>query len=85
MKDETDGNGLRLRPAKEWAALPRLTLWKKDVAAMLGLTVRTLERMIASCEIPAPDLRLRGRCAWRPATIQEWVEKGCPCAGRNLS
>ncbi|MBI4563842.1 MAG: hypothetical protein HY716_04010 [Planctomycetes bacterium] len=66
------------------AALPRLLLWKKDVASMLGIGGRTLERMISAGEIPSPDRRLRGRPAWLAATIREWVENGCPGAFRNI-
>ncbi len=59
-------------------ALPRLLLWKRDLAAMLGRGGRTLERMISRGEIPPPDRRLRGRPAWLPATIEGWIERGCP-------
>lgn len=62
--------------------LPRLLLWKRDVAAMLGVGLRTLERMISGGEIPPPECRLRGRPAWRTATIQEWTANGCPAVKR---
>jgi len=58
--------------------VPRLLLWKRDVAAMLGMGGRTLERMISRGQIPPPDRRLRGRPAWLPETIKAWVEQGCP-------
>ena len=58
-------------PARQ--GLPRLFLWKRDVAAMLGVSLRTLERMISTGEIPAPDRRLRGRPAWMAATIYGWA------------
>jgi hypothetical protein len=56
------------------AALPRLFLWKRDLCAILGVGIRTLERMISSGEVPAPDRRLRGRPAWLSRTIYEWAE-----------
>jgi predicted DNA-binding transcriptional regulator AlpA len=60
------------------APLPRLVLWKRDVCQVLGVGTRTLERMISSGEVPAPDRRLRGRPAWLARTIHEWAERGCP-------
>ncbi|MBI2900478.1 MAG: hypothetical protein HYY17_09840 [Planctomycetes bacterium] len=62
------------------ASLPRLLLWKRDLCIMLGVKLRTLERMISAGEVPAPDRRLRGRPAWLAATIHEWAERGCPAA-----
>ena len=37
--------------------LPRLFLWKRDLCGMLGVGLRTLERMISAGEIPAADRR----------------------------
>lgn len=65
-------------------ALPRLLLWKRDLCQMLGVGLRTLDRMISAGEIPAPNRRLRGRPAWLAATIHEWAEKGCSGVERNL-
>lgn len=62
--------------------LPRLLLWKSDLCAMLGVRIRTLDRMISAGEIPVPDRRLRGRPAWLAATIHEWAAKGCPNSTR---
>lgn len=70
------------RKAEFRAELPRLILWKHDVAEMLGVGLRTLERMISKGEIPVPDCRLRGRPAWRTATIQEWAANGCSAVRR---
>ena len=62
---------------------PRLLLWKRDLCAMLGVKVRTLERMISAGEIPAPDRHLRGRPAWLAATVQEWAANKCPAVMRK--
>lgn len=64
--------------AMQQDGLPRLVLWKKDLSAMLGVGLRTLERMISAGEIPAPDRRLRGRPAWCAATIYQWAAEKCP-------
>jgi predicted DNA-binding transcriptional regulator AlpA len=64
------------RPPADPARLPRLLFWKKDLCQMLGVSLRTLERMISSGEIPPPNRRLRGRPAWLSATIHEWAASG---------
>lgn len=64
------------------SGLPRLILWKRDIAEMLGVGMRTLERMIARGEVPAPDRRLRGRPAWLTETIHGWAANGCPAVRR---
>ena len=71
-------NGVTTPPA-----LPRLFLWKRDLCGMFGVGLRTLERMISSGEIPAPDRRLRGRPAWLARTIHEWAE-GITRDGQNV-
>ena len=65
------------------SGLARLILWKRDLAWMLGVKLRTLERMISTGEIPPPNRRLRGRPAWLIGTIYEWANGGCPVIGAN--
>lgn len=74
--DAEKPNGSAIK-ATEGAALPRLVYWKADLCAMLGVKLRTLERMISAGEIPAPDRRLRGRPCWLRATIEAWAAAGC--------
>ena len=62
----------------------RLVLWKFDVARLLGVTVRSVDRMISAGDMPSPEIHIRGRRAWKAKTIQEWVDAGCPrhpCGG----
>lgn len=61
--------------------LPRLILWKRDLCQILGVGLRTLERMISAGEIPPPNRRMRGRPTWLAASINEWAENGCPNCG----
>ena len=56
----------------------RLVLWKSDVAGRLGLSVRTVDRMLCMCELPFPDVEIRGRKGWKASTIETWVDSGCP-------
>ncbi|MFH1022394.1 MAG: hypothetical protein V1809_03310 [Planctomycetota bacterium] len=57
---------------------PRMLYWKRDLMERLGVSRRTLERMISTGEIPRPEIRLRGRGAWRTDTITDWIADGCP-------
>ncbi len=65
--------------------LPRLFLWKRDLCGMLGVGLRTLERMISAGEVPAPDRRLRGRPTWLARTIYDWADRCNPGVGREAS
>mgnify|MGYP000903576734 CR=1 FL=1 len=52
-------------------------LSRKDVADRLGISTRTVSRMVADGRLPAPDFRLPGRCGglrWQSATFEEWVK-----------
>ena len=91
LSAKADGEASFGRPASHprfgptQALLPRLLLWKKDLCQMLGVSLRTLERMISSGEIPPPNRRLRGRPAWLAAMIHEWAASGCPVSNRQAS
>jgi len=56
----------------------RVILWMEDLNLMLGRSKSTIERMIKSGRMPSPDFYLNGRRAWKPKTILEWVDAGCP-------
>ena len=52
---------------------PPKLLWNiKEVAAALGVGVRTIWNLLNKREIPKP-IRLRRRVCWRVADINEWV------------
>lgn len=52
-------------------------LWGiSDVAALLGIDRRTVERLRSAGRFPQPDIKVGKRVLWRPATIREWVAKG---------
>ncbi|GMU34161.1 MAG: hypothetical protein AMXMBFR20_20330 [Planctomycetia bacterium] len=49
----------------------------KDVARLLNVSVRHIERLDASGRIPAP--KRVGRCKrWLSDDIQNWMIEGCP-------
>ncbi len=58
----------------------RLVLWRRDLVSLLGISQRTLSRMMSNGDIPAPDVDIRGRRGWKAQTITAWQESGCPRA-----
>jgi excisionase family DNA binding protein len=51
-------------------------LWSlDDLAALLGLSRRMLERMLSAGRLVGPDIRCGRRCLWRPSTIHAWIEQ----------
>lgn len=47
-----------------------------DIASILNVCQRTLERMIAGGEFPRSDLRIGKLPRWSRATVSEWIAKG---------
>lgn len=52
-------------------------LTAEEVAAMLGVSERTLWRLLSAGKIPQP-VRIGRNTRWRVAEIRDWIEKGCP-------
>ncbi|MGB2819475.1 MAG: helix-turn-helix domain-containing protein [Phycisphaerae bacterium] len=50
-----------------------------DVARMLNCSARTVYRLTDSGRMPRPA-RLRALVRWPKATIERWIEEGCPKA-----
>ena len=48
-----------------------------DVAAMLGVSRRTVWRLADAGKLP-PPLRIGGSLRWRLADVQQWIANGCP-------
>lgn len=61
------------------AALPvePLLIPPCEVAHLLGISVRTLWRLLAAGEVPEP-VRLRKAVRWRRSDIEAWLVAGCP-------
>lgn len=50
-------------------------LWRKgDLVVRLGLSERTLDRMISARKFPRPDKRLGRLVFWRPETVRSWCD-----------
>jgi len=45
-----------------------------DIAAVLGVTRRSVERLRSSGSLPKPDLRIGRNLRWRPDTVRTWLD-----------
>lgn len=55
-----------------------MLLSAEDLAGELRVSVRSIRRMDATGELPAP-IRLSSRAVrWRRAELRAWIEAGCP-------
>ena len=50
---------------------------KSTLAALLNTSIRTIDRLNSSGQIPAP-LRIGARPRWRREEILAWIQAGCP-------
>jgi predicted DNA-binding transcriptional regulator AlpA len=51
-------------------------LRKPSVANVIGVGVRTLERMVSAREFPSADIKMGPRLLlWRAATVQSWIDE----------
>ncbi len=51
----------------------RHLLKKPEVAEVLGIGLRTLERMVASGGFPKADKHIGRMPRWRPETVETWI------------
>jgi excisionase family DNA binding protein len=54
-----------------------LLLTVEDVSRLLGVSVRSVWRMVRTGQCPEP-LRVRGSTRWRRGELEKWVAAGCP-------
>jgi excisionase family DNA binding protein len=52
-------------------------LTAEEVAAMLGVSERTLWRLLSAGKLPKP-VRFGRNTRWREAEVKAWIERGCP-------
>jgi prophage regulatory protein len=57
-----------------------LLLAAEEVAAMLGVSERTLWRLLSAGKVPKP-VRFGRNTRWRVDEVKEWIDRGCPVAG----
>jgi excisionase family DNA binding protein len=49
----------------------------EEVAEMLGVSERTLWRLLSAGKLPNP-IRFGRSTRWKSEDIQGWIDKGCP-------
>jgi excisionase family DNA binding protein len=49
----------------------------EEVATMLGVSERTLWRLLSAGKLPEP-VRIGRNTRWRAAEVRDWIEQGCP-------
>ena len=54
-----------------------------EVARLLGISKRTLWRLLSAGKLPAP-VRLGNNVRWRLDEVQQWISQGCPSAPSDL-
>jgi predicted DNA-binding transcriptional regulator AlpA len=72
---ELDNDSMK-RPDQQPAATPlgqdRL-LRPAQIAPILGISLSTFERMLASGKFPPPEIRIGRATSWRASTVQNWI------------
>ena len=53
----------------------RLTYRINELASMLGVSVKTLDRMRRAGEFPPPDQHAGRVLLWRVGTVESWLER----------
>lgn len=56
---------------------PAVLIPAEVFASMLGVSERTLWRLLSAGKVPEP-LRIGRNARWRAAEVREWIERGCP-------
>lgn len=52
-------------------------LTAERLAALLGISTRTLWRLRSAGRLPRP-IKLGGSVRWRGDVVRRWIERGCP-------
>lgn len=59
------------------AAHESLLITADEVATMIGISTRTLWRLLSAGKLPTP-VRIGGSTRWQRDAIREWIRSGCP-------
>ena len=54
----------------------RLVYRLDELAELLGVSRRTIERERSAGRFPKPDLQIGKAPLWKPTTIQGWIDRG---------
>jgi predicted DNA-binding transcriptional regulator AlpA len=64
-------------PAAGRPAIEPLLVSRRQLAALLAVSLASLDRLAAADRLPRP-LRLAGSVRWRLEEVRAWVEAACP-------
>lgn len=74
----------RPEPALETRPVPAVQLiTTEELAEILGMSKRTIWRLLSAGQIPQP-VRIGRSTRWRRDEVQRWIDSGCPVA-KNAS
>lgn len=59
---------------------PPILIRADEVARLMGVSERTLWRLLSAGKVPKP-LRIGRNTRWRLAEVRDWIAGGCPVAG----
>ncbi len=57
-----------------------LLIASEEVARLMGISKRTLWRLLDAGKVPQP-VRIGRNTRWRLSEVSGWIEKGCPETG----
>lgn len=80
MKAKAKDKKPKAKQEKQTPVLPNSTealLGKAQICFAVGVSVRTLQSMLAAGEFPKPDTHIGKFPRWRVATFNAWVLKQC--------
>lgn len=63
--------------SNDQTAVEPLLISVRDVATMLGISVRSVWRLQNTGQIVAP-IRVGGAVRWRRDEVRRWIDEGCP-------
>lgn len=58
---------------------PPLLIPACELARLLGISKRTLWRLLSAGKLPVP-VRLGNSVRWRLDEVEQWISRGCPAA-----
>lgn len=59
-----------------------LLIQAEELARMLGVSTRTLWRLLSAGRLPRP-VRFGGNTRWRLAEVKAWIARGCPSVAQD--
>ena len=62
---------------------PPLLIPASEVARLLGISKRTLWRLLSAGKLPAP-VRLGNNVRWRLDEVEQWITQGCPSSPSDV-